>query len=513
MFTFHCCGYKIKAGFKPYETREIMKDNSCIFTIFGATGDLTKRKLIPALYMLYKQKRLPEGCSVVAIGRRKKTSAGYIEEMKNFMVDELQRIVDPNTWAEFSSLITYHEMSFTDDEGYVTLKNLFERVGKSSNRIYYLAVAPEFFEVIVEKLHEHSMIENKDSWQRVIIEKPFGSNLKTARKLNESITNVIHEDKIFRIDHYLGKEMLQNILSIRFGNSIFEPLWNHNYIDHVQIISTETLGVGTRGAYYDSIGIIRDMLQNHILQMLTLIAMEPPVNLEAESIRDEKVKVLQALRQFEKTNISETFISGQYGPGNGMLGYRQEDNVDPESNTDTFIAVKTFIDNFRWGGVPFYICAGKRMSEKTTKIIIRFKKLPGINFYEGYENTEANVLVIRVQPDEGLFFRINAKNPGNDFAINSVDLDYCQDCSYKGNSPEAYERLILEAINDNKSLFTRWDELEYSWKFIDSLCEARTGSKLMYPNYKAGGIAPMEAVKLIENDGRKWWKETPNEVL
>ena len=512
MFTYCRDGYKIKAGFKPSESRIMMEDKSCIFTIFGATGDLTKRKLIPALYTLYKQKRLPSGCSIVAIGRRKKTSKNYIEEMKAFMEDELNRSVDPAVWAEFQTLVTYHEMSFTDDEGYGRLKQLFGKVSNGGNRIYYLAVAPEFFEVIVNKLHEHSMIENKDSWQRVIIEKPFGSNLATARRLNESITNVIHEDKIFRIDHYLGKEMLQNILSIRFGNSIFEPLWNHNYIDHVQIISTETLGVGTRGAYYDGTGIIRDMLQNHILQMLTLIAMEPPVNLDAESIRDEKVKVLQALRPFNKKDIMDTFVSGQYGPGNGMPGYRQEPNVNPQSNTDTFIAVKTFIDNFRWGGVPFYIYAGKRMADKTTKIIIRFKKLPGINFYEGYENTKANVLVIRVQPDEGLFFRINAKNPGNDFAINSVDLDYCQDCGYKGNSPEAYERLILEAINDNKSLFTRWDELEYSWKFIDSLCEARTAGRLQYPNYEAGGRPPVEAVRLIENDGREWWKEKQDEV-
>jgi len=490
-----------------------MPNKSCIFTIFGATGDLTKRKLIPALYTLYKQQRLPGGCSVVAIGRRQKTSESYREEMKDFMINEMGRPVDSDIWPGFSSLITYHEMNFTDDVGYRSLKELSEGLGGTGNRIYYLAVAPEYFEVIVEKLNEHSMIENKESWQRVIIEKPFGSNLETARRLNESITKVIHEDKIFRIDHYLGKEMLQNILSIRFGNSIFEPLWNHNYIDHVQIISTETLGIGTRGAYYEKTGIIRDMLQNHILQMLTLIAMEPPVNLEAESIRDEKVKVLQALRPFDKESINETFVSGQYGPGIGMAGYRQEDKVDPESITDTFIAVKTFIDNFRWGGVPFFIYAGKRMAEKTTKIIIRFKKLPGINFYEGYRQTEPNVLVIRIQPDEGLFFRINAKNPGNDFSISSVDLDYCQDCGYKGNSPEAYERLILETINDNKALFTRWDELEYSWIFIDSLCEARTGSKLHYPNYEAGGKPPAEAVRLIEKDGRSWWKEEKDEIL
>jgi len=511
MFT-HCLkGYKITVAFKPCEKRDEMSNNSCIFTIFGATGDLTKRKLIPAIYTLYKQNRLPEGFSVIAVGRRDKTSESFRNEMKTFMETDMKRTVDADTWEEFSKYIRYHRMNFSDDDGYAPLKELSASIdsteGTDGNRIFYLAVAPEFFEVIIEKLHSQGMIENEGSWQRVMIEKPFGSNLRTARNLNESITKVINEDHIFRIDHYLGKEMLQNILSIRFGNSIFEPLWNHNYIDSVQIISTETLGVGSRGSYYDQTGIIRDMLQNHILQMLTLIAMEPPVNLEAESIRDEKVKVLQALRSFEMSSISDTFVSGQYGPGNGMPGYREEERVSPDSNTDTFIALKTYVDNFRWGGVPFYIYAGKRMAEKTTKIIIRFRKLPGINFYDGYENTESNVLVIRIQPDEGLFFRINAKNPGNDFSISNVDLDYCQDCGYRGNSPEAYERLILEAINDNKSLFTRWDELEYSWKFIDSLCEARTGSILEYPNYEAGGTAPEAAIRLIEDDGRKWWKE------
>lgn len=485
-----------------------MNLNPFIFTIFGATGDLTKRKLIPALYTLYNQNRLPKVCSIIAIGRRDKTSDDYRKEMRQFIVSDLGREINDKSWDEFGSLITYHRMNFTDNEGYGKLKLLSKMLISGGNRIFYLAVAPEFFEVIINKLNENGMIENKNDWQRIMIEKPFGSNLKTAAKLNESITNVIHEDKIFRIDHYLGKEMLQNILSIRFGNSIFEPLWNHNYIDNVQIISTETLGVETRGAYYDKTGIIRDMLQNHILQMLTLIAMEPPVNLKAESIRDEKVKVLQALRPFDKDTLSKTFVSGQYGSNEEMPAYRDEDRVDPESITDTFIAVKTHIDNFRWGGVPFYIFAGKRMPEKTTKIIIRFKKLPGINFYKGYEDTEANVLVIRIQPDEGLFFRINAKNPGNNFSVSNVDLDYCQDCGYKGNSPEAYERLILEAINDNKSLFTRWDELESSWRFIDSLCEARKGQKLNYPNYTAGKRAPEDAYELIQQDGRSWWKES-----
>lgn len=494
--------------------KEEKKAESLIFTIFGATGDLTKRKLIPAAFTLYTQGRLPDGFTIIAIGRREKTREGYREEMKSFMVEKLARNIDEALWTSFKEKIIYYKMNFQEDDGYVLLNGLSVEIDKErktkGNRIYYLATAPEFFEVIIKKLHDNGMLENRDSWQRVMIEKPFGSDLLTATKLNENITELLHEDKIFRIDHYLGKEMIQNILSLRFGNSIFEPLWNHNYIDHIQIISTETLGVGSRGSYYDNTGIIKDMLQNHILQMLTLIAMEPPVNLNAESIRDEKVKVLQALRPFNKASFNETVSTGQYGYGNGFKAYRDEERVADDSDTDTFIAVKTCIDNFRWGGVPIYIMAGKRLEAKTTKIIIRFKKLPGINFYEGFSDTKANVLVIRIQPDEGLFFRINAKSPGNDFKLSNVDLDYCQDCGYESNSPEAYERLILEAINDNKALFTRWDELEYSWRYIDSLYVSRGGTNPGYPNYEAGGKGPSSAYELIERDGRAWWKEEEN---
>lgn len=483
----------------------------CIFTIFGATGDLTKRKLIPACYTLFEQDRLPDGFTIIAIGRRDKTREEYKEEMLSFIRDNMKRHIDENIWSKFKDKIIYHKMNFTEAGGFIGLKEMAQSIdsisGTKGNRIFYLATAPEFFEIIIQKLYDNNMLNNIESWQRVMIEKPFGSDLKTASDLNSHITKILDEDKIFRIDHYLGKEMIQNILSLRFGNSIFEPLWNHNYIDNIQIISTETLGVGNRGDYYDKTGIIKDMLQNHILQILTLIAMEPPVNLKAESIRNEKVKVLQSLRPFSKSTVKETAVLGQYGLGDGMIAYRNEKSVKEDSDTDTFIAVKTCIDNFRWGGVPIYIFAGKRMAEKTTKIVIRFKKLPGINFYENLNEAEANVLVIRIQPDEGLFFRINAKRPGNDLSIGPVDMDYCQDCGYAGNSPEAYERLILEAINNNKALFTRWDELMYSWIFVDSLYEANSGIEKNYPNYSAGSKGPEAAFVLIEKDNRKWWNE------
>ena len=492
---------------------------SCIFTIFGATGDLTKRKLIPAVYILYKQHNLPSGFTIIAIGRREKTIQEYRNEMYRFMTENLEKDIKPEDWDNFKDKIIYKKMNFLDDLSYDSLKELSNKVDSENklngNRIYYLATAPEYFEVIINKLHLNGMLDNNDSWQRVMIEKPFGSDLRSAKDLNEKITDVLSEDKIFRIDHYLGKEMIQNILSLRFGNSIFEPLWNNKYIDNVQIISTETLGVENRGAYYEKTEIIKDMLQNHILQMLSLIAMEPPVNLEPESIRDEKVKVLKALRPFSKEKFSKEVVKGQYGRGpagvKAIPGYREEDRVSDQSNIETFIAVKTSIDNFRWGGVPIYIFAGKRMDRKTTKIIVRFKKLPGINFYSDFNQTEPNVLVIRIQPEEGLFFQINAKRPGNDFNIGPVEMNYCQNCKNEYNSPEAYERLILEAINNNAALFTRWDELENSWKYIDSLIKAGESVDLGYPNYKSGSRGPEAAFKLIENDGRKWWKEKGDE--
>jgi len=348
-----------------------------------------------------------------------------------------------------------------------------------------------------------------------MIEKPFGSNLATARELNRTITAILPENKIFRIDHYLGKEMIQNIMAIRFGNSLFEPLWNHQFIDNVQILSTEMIGVEGRGGYYEQSGIRRDMLQNHLLQMLSLIAMEPPVDFSAEAIRDEKVKVLRVLRQFGPGSAASgpAPVLGQYGPGAGngltLQGYRQEDKVAADSCTDTFIALKTCVDNFRWAGVPFYIQAGNRLDRQFTRIVIEFKNLPGIAFYHEFQGLQPNLLVVEVQPEEGLFFQINAKRPGNVFAMERVALNYCQRSQFPYNSPEAYERLILEAIRDNPALFTRWDELEHSWAFVDSIEEAFRGQAAAYPNYAAGSRGPAAADDLIRADGRQWWEFDP----
>jgi glucose-6-phosphate 1-dehydrogenase len=494
-------------------------DQSCLFVIFGGTGDLTHRKLLPALYKLLKHKLLPSNFAVVAVGRRDKTDGEYRAEaaasiQKSRQATE-QEEVDPVMLASLADRIFYRRVDFdADASGYQELQGCLEtcdkKYGTGGNHLFFLAVAPEYFGVIIRRLQERGMLRNEQGWQRVMIEKPFGSNLKTARELNRVITSAMPESNIFRIDHYLGKEMIQNIMALRFGNSIFEPLWNHQFIDNIQITSHETLGVETRGGYYEQSGIRRDMLQNHLLQMLSLIAMEPPVNLEAESIRDEKVKVLRSLRPFNEASAHNTIIRGQYGPGlkggQPVPGYRDEPRVDPESNTDTFIALKTFVDNFRWAGVPFYIRAGKRMNRRTTQIVIEFKKLPGIEFFSSFKNQNPNLLVVEIQPQEGLFFQINAKKPGNELIMERIDLNYCQSSQIQNNSPEAYERLILEAVRDNKSLFTRWDELENSWQFVDSIEESLTGPAPDFPNYTAGSQGPMAAMDLIRTEGRRWWE-------
>ncbi|MBC8061457.1 MAG: glucose-6-phosphate dehydrogenase [Clostridiaceae bacterium] len=490
------------------------KELSSIFVIFGGTGDLTKRKLIPAIFSLMYEEKLPENFTIVSIGRREKTNEEYREDMYESVKKFSRFSLNDELWHKFSMRIFYKNFDFTSDKvGYKDLDTFLETMDTKhltgGKRLYYLAVAPEFFEGIIRNLKSNGMVDKANGWQRIMIEKPFGSSLETARILNHNISKLIPEENIFRIDHYLGKEMIQNILAIRFGNSLFEPLWNANYIDNIQITSNELLGVENRGGYYENAGILKDMLQNHLLQMLTMIAMEPPVDFEPESIRDEKVKVLRSLRLFTAASFKENIVRGQYGEGEvdgkKAVAYREEDRVSPLSNTDTFIALKTYIDNFRWGGVPIYIRAGKRMNTKSTEIVIQFKKLPGINYYKDFNEVVHNLLVLKIQPEEGFFFQINAKKPGSEFKMEKVQLDYCQSCKYLNDSPEAYERLLLEAIRNNSSLFTRWDELEYSWKFIESIENQFKTTLHEYPNYSAGTSGPREAIDLIEKDGRQWW--------
>ncbi|NLA53882.1 MAG: glucose-6-phosphate dehydrogenase [Clostridiales bacterium] len=492
-------------------------DNSrpLLLTIFGGTGDLAKRKLLPALYYLSSDSKLPEELHILFIGRKPMDNDGYrqygIEAIRQYSHTD----VDEKKLAAFSQKIFYHQMEFISEPGsYAGLETLLSSIQKSfdqpSIRIFFLAVGPEHFEPIVQCLHDHGLADKGNLDHRVMVEKPFGSDLNSARELNKTISEALDEQQVYRIDHYLVKEMIRNIMAIRFANSLFEPLWNHNYVDNIQITSVETLGIEDRGPYYEHSGILKDMLQNHLLQMLALITMEPPVDLMPESVRDEKVKALRSLRSISAANSCGGIVQGQYGQGvkgdETMPAYREESGVDKNSATPTFVALKAQVDNFRWGGVPIYIRAGKRLDRSLTQIVVEFKKLPGVNFYKEFKGQPPNLLVIEVQPAEGMYFRINLKRPGNDFNIGSVALNYAQHSRFTGNVPEAYEQLLLEAYRANSSLFTRWDELEYSWQFIEGIQKNCQAISSQFPNYGAGSRGPEAADIMIQQDGRKWWE-------
>lgn len=471
----------------------------CILVIFGATGDLTHRKLYPALYNLFQEDRLPQHFFVVAIGRRTKTDA-QLEQ------DIIQSINLPVVDQDFLARFHYYQLDFYDSSGYALLNQYLTKIDTrfhtKGNRVFFLAVAPEHFAPITTYIDQNGMTPNQDTWQRMVIEKPFGQDLASAEQLNTTIRRTFAEENIFRIDHYLGKEMVQNIMIVRFANTLFEPLWNNKYVDHVQITFAETIGVEGRGAYYEKSGALRDMVQNHMLQLLSLIAMEPPVDLQTESIRDEKVKVLRSLR----VNPEEV-VRGQYGVSEvdqqQVIAYKQEDSVNPISNVETFVAFKARIENFRWAGVPFYLRTGKRMPKKYSEIVITFKKLPGVLYFED-NALDANVLVIRVQPDEGIFLKINAKRPGTDHTIVPVSMDFCHS-SFQGiNSPEAYERLLYDVMRGESTLFTRWDEVEYSWRFVEQIAAYWAQVKPQTHVYSAGSFGPLEADELIRLSNQEW---------
>jgi len=485
-----------------------------ILVIFGGTGDLAHRKLYPAIYNLFLSGILPDNFALVSVGRRIKSN----EEFRKEAAESILRFSRPNSGdesklREILARFYYHVAEFYDIEAYKSLKSLLndldEKYGIEGNRIFYLAVAPEHFAPVVERIDRVGLHSNGvDSWSRVVIEKPFGKDLKTARELNSAITKVFDEDSIYRIDHYLGKEMLQNIMVIRFANTLFEPLWNNRYIDHIQITSSETVGVESRGGYYEGAGALRDMMQNHMLQLLMLTAMEPPVNLDTQSIRDEKVKVLKALSPLEEEKVLRNVVRGQYGPGiidgEKVKGYRQEEKVSPDSNTETFVAMKVMIDNIRWGGVPFYLRTGKRMPYKTTEITVQFYNSPEVLYFKEFKGLQPNALVIKIQPQEGVLLQFNTKKPGQGTQIIPVAMDFCQNCNEGSVSPDAYERLLFDVLRGDSTLFTRWDEVEYSWRFIDNIAAVWRKEQPNFPNYSAGTWGPEEAKELIEKDGRKW---------
>ncbi|MEZ2346853.1 glucose-6-phosphate dehydrogenase [Terriglobus sp. RCC_193] len=483
----------------------------CIVVIFGASGDLTKRKLLPALYHLEQANLLPENFAVVGVARRD-LSATFAPDMKDGIlkgggVDEKEEKL-----GKFIDRVKYFATEFDNDEGFEKLKaylaDLDKQFGTKGNRLFYLAVAPEFFADITHRLGDHGMTgEDGDHWVRVIIEKPFGTDLESAKKLNSEINEVLKEDQIFRIDHYLGKETVQNILVFRFGNGIFEPIWNRNYIDSVQITAAESIGIEGRGPFYEAAGALRDVLQNHVMEVLSFVAMEPPDVFESAPVRIEKLKVWKAISPIPVENTAR----GQYGPGTvdgqEVKGYRQEDRVNPESQTETFAAMKLEIDNWRWAGVPFYIRAGKRLKTRVTEVVITFKR-PPLHIFQGSgagaEQLEPNVLTLRIQPDDGIKLKFGAKIPGPTTNIAQVNMNFSYADAFGKSSANGYERLLLDAMLGDGTLFAEREGVETTWALMTPILEAWKAQKKNFPNYDAGSWGPKEADELLERDGRAW---------
>jgi glucose-6-phosphate 1-dehydrogenase len=491
------------------------KLESCQIIIFGGTGDLTHRKLIPAFYNLLDQGLLPEEFSIIATGRSVDNQEAYLASIYKSLQKFVKREIKEEVWSSLRERIYYKSFDISNKDGYQdlkeTLENLDNKYQSKSRRIFYLAMPPRFFGTIVESLEKYNLLDfSNPSWPKVVIEKPFGYDLESATELNNQITEVFPEENIYRIDHYLGKEMLQSMMMIRFANLVFEAIWDNKYIDNIQIISNEKVGVGDRGGYYEKSGALRDMVQNHMLQILALTAMEPPADMSTESIRTEKIKVLKTLANLELEQVDDYVIRGQYGigeiDGEEVTAYRNEKNVVNDSSTETFVALKLFVNNLRWSGVPFYIKTGKRLPNKVTKVIIEFKFSFHPSYQKEFNDLSPNLLVIKIQPEEGINFEFNAKEPGSKAKIVPVKMDFCQNCQVGFNSPEAYERLMHSVIIGDQTLFTHWDEVEYSWRFVDQIAQAWAENKAEIPIYSAGSNGPTEAEELLEKDDRNWWE-------
>lgn len=494
----------------------MVKPADHILIIFGASGDLTKRKLLPALYELFCQNLLPENFAILGVGRTDLDDNLFREridkELPQFIDKELN---DPKLFRSFVEKLHYVSLDTGNVKEYLNLRvkldDLSESRNIAKNYIFYFATPPSLYEIIAEALANYKLNNQQNGlWSRIVVEKPFGYDLKSAKELNIKLLKSFNEDQIFRIDHYLGKETVQNLMVTRFSNGIFEPLWNRNYIDHVEITSAESIGVENRGGYYENIGAMRDMVQNHLLQIAALIAMEPPSVIDPTAIRNETLKVFQALKPINRSDIKNQVVCGQYTSstfrGNKLKGYREENGVDSESRTESFVALKIFIDNWRWGGVPFYIRTGKRLPTRVTEAVIHFKPTPHRLFY--YDDTQMNrdnQLVIRIQPDEGILLKFGMKVPGMGFRVQEVNMDFHYSDLGDKKVPEAYQRLLLDCINGDATLFTRGDAVEEAWRFIDPILDHwKSDSNYILHGYPAGTWGPKEAEGLIDGEHLNW---------
>ena len=492
------------------------RPDGCILVIFGASGDLTRRKLLPALYNLAVSRLLPPGMSIVGFALTELSEDEFRKNMRDAVAEFSRRKpIDETVWNDFASRLHYVSGKFEDQGNFGKLREKLEELdrtnGTRGNRIYYLAVPPSAFRMVNDNLSKAGLVHDPDDankYSRIIIEKPFGRDLASGDALNADLHRVFHERQIFRIDHYLGKETVQNLVAMRFGNAIFEPIWNRNHIDHVQITVAEDIGVEGRGKFYEEAGTTRDIVQNHLLQLLMVMAMEPPVAFNADEVRDEKVKVLRSLKPIRGEDVAKLTVRGQYGPGNfagkPVPGYRQEPNVSATSIIETFVAMRIEIDNWRFAGVPIYIRTGKRLTKRVTEISVHFKEVPhALLAQQG--PVDPDVLAIRIQPDEGIGLRFVAKVPGPTMTLRPVTMDFRYGSTFGGSGPEAYERLILDAMLGDPTLFARADEVNAAWRFITPILDAWSKAPPSeLPGYPSGTWGPAAATELIERDGRSW---------
>ncbi len=494
----------------------------CLMVIFGASGDLTKRKLIPALFDLYARGQLPEKFAILGVSRTAFTDNEYRQKVHEFSP---QTYADKEQWKSFADHLHYHAGDSTKLEAFAGIKQHISQVaeahGTGENVVYYLSMAPQFFEPTILNIGASEMVtegrrycsinREKPPWQRIVVEKPFGSDPASAAHLNDVLASVFDEEEIYRIDHYLGKELVQNLMVLRFANTIFEPIWNRSYLDHVQITASETVGVESRGAYYDGPtgGAMRDMVQSHLLQVLAVMAMEPPVSLDAEDVRTEKIKIFKAMRVPSYDEVPELAVRGQYGAGQlgdqAIESYRETQGVNPQSQTDTYTAMRMFVDTWRWGGVPFYLRSGKAMTKKSTQIVLYFKPTPHVLFRQLAHQHKANQIVINVQPDEGIRIRFEGKVPGHGMHVKDVEMEFDYEQQWNAKPPDGYATLLYDCIRGDQTLFKHRDEIECAWKAVQPVLDYwKANPQEDLPNYAAGTWGPEAADSLLAQDNRYW---------